>query len=93
MNALLVACGGVLALAVYLAGVSRALSRAARILIALRDHGPQYGLDLRERCKLGSSTYITLSQLEDLGLIVSWEVPGTPERGMLPRRLYRLVTP
>lgn len=53
-----------------------------------------YGLTIKEYLKIGSwrgSIYPMLHDLEDRGLIESWEeTPGPDERRLIPRRLYRV---
>jgi DNA-binding PadR family transcriptional regulator len=56
-----------------------------------------YGLQLRDRLEaragldLTGLIYVHLHRLERSGLVTSWEEPGGPERGGLPRRVYRIT--
>ncbi len=64
------------------------------ILGHLFHKGPDYGLGI-VNAGIGSrgTIYIHLRHLEEEGLLLSYNEPGGPERGHLPRRLYRLTDP
>ncbi len=73
-------------------------ARTAVLLALVRGRG--FGLELIERVrertngavKLGQgSVYPLLRQLEDEGLLRSFEAEPTPERGGRPRRYYELT--
>lgn len=91
-SALLVICA--LVLSAFIAFTPPSRLREYEVLQLLASYGPSYGLQLVERSagRLKRGTiYVTLSRLEDRGLIVSHEEPGGLERGRLPRRVYRLT--
>jgi PadR family transcriptional regulator PadR len=79
--------------------VESPVSAKAALLQALIS-GPGYGLDLIERVakhtkgavQLGQgSVYPALRDLEDDGLLESYESEPLPERGGRPRRYYKLT--
>ena len=60
-----------------------------RILRALADHGPAAGLALTQRgCASRGTIYVHLSNMEEDGLVDSWEETGPT--GFL-RRMYRIT--
>lgn len=80
--------------AAYTIGHENGVGRAARILRALKNGRQAYGAALKEECRLGSSPYAILHQLEDEGFLASDPEPLCPDRvarGLYQRRLYRLA--
>ena len=64
------------------------------ILSLLTAMGESYGLDLVKASdgQLGRGTiYVTLSAMEDVGLVASREETVIDERIAIPRRLYRIT--